>query len=468
VSVSWIATATLTAELPNAGGLRAAAYTLRSAGDTLGSQASVTRSVADAIGPGVWQDDAAGQARSILNELGTELADGSSALYQAAEALDVLAGYVDGQSLRYEETGRQLEQLALDPLGTIAHHELLEAEQLIEERRGIEQSVSSAMGHASDVINQAAARATRYHGSGGRSFWASVEHDVADYFKTVWHADTDLLSGIWDGTYELGKGIVETAWSLFVLSAKLSPERLLVDPKGYVHDYEHAIQTGVTTADYLAHHKQQFVSNLLNLHELRTDPIHWFGELVPTIVAIIATKGVTGLGAKGADGTVAVDETATAAGSASRVSAADLTMQDDFSLSRYENVQGATGQTGGHTFEWHINTSGLPNESYIRTLGRTTDGIWSSPETADDAAKLVLSAYSDDITSYLANPGAAPLTLQATFEDPIGIALHQGDPIVRIADRAIFIIRPAPQMPERFIVQTAYPAYDPSYPAYIP
>jgi hypothetical protein len=466
--VSWIATATLTAELPDAGGLRAAAYTLHAAGDTLGSQATVTRSVADSIGPGVWQDNTSGRAKSILYELSAELGDGSSAMYQAADALDTLAGYVDGQAWRYEETGQLLEGLARDPLSIVSPHELAEAEQLIEERRSIEQNVSAAMGHASDLINQAAARATRYHGSGGHSFWSSIEQDAVESFKSVWHTDSDFLSGIWDGTYEMGKGIVETAWSLFVLSQKLSPERLLVDPTGYFHDYEHAVQTGLTTVDYIAHHKQQFAENLLNLHELQTDPAHWFGELVPTIVAIIATKGLSGLAAKGADGTVAVDETALTAESGGRLSAADLAKQSDFSLSRYERVMGDTGQTAGHTFEWHVNGSGLPDDTYIRTLGRSTDGIWTSPETADEAAKLVLSSSSDDIAQFLANPGSDPLAIKVTFDNPIGITIHQGDPIIRASDTAKFIIRPASSMPEGFIIQTAYPVYDSSYTAYVP
>jgi hypothetical protein len=303
--VSWLATETLTAQLPDPGGLRAAAYNLRHAGDTLGAHASATRGVADAIGPGVWQDEASGRAKAILGQLDTELSTGSSAMYQAADALDSLAGYVSGQQWRYEETGKLLEGLARDPIGTIAHHELAEAEQLIEERRSIEQGVSAAMAHASDIINQAASRATRYHG--GQSFWSSLEQDAVKSAKSVWHTYYQFERGVWDGTYDMVKGTVQTVWSLTVLGAKLSPERMLLDPAGWEHDYEHAFNTGWTTTDEIAHHKKQFIETLLNLKDLKTDPAHWFGELVPLIASIVITKGAASLAAKGADSTEAID-----------------------------------------------------------------------------------------------------------------------------------------------------------------
>jgi hypothetical protein len=312
--VTWWATMTLTAQLPDNGQLRAAAYSLRSAGDTLASQASVTQGVVDALGPGVWQDSTSGRAKTILGTLCTELSTGSSAMHQAADALESLATYAASQQWRYEETAQQLEALVRDPLGDLSAHQLAEAEQLIEERRSIEQNVTQAMGHATEVISATAARASRYHGTGGRSIWSSLKHDVHDI--------SDFVSGIWDGTYDIGKGLVKTVWSLEVLSVKLSAERLLLDPQGFMHDAEHAANTLISTVDYLEHHKKQFVSNLLNLDELRKDPIHWAGELVPTIVLTLVSVGAGSVAAKGAEVTDAVDATAGAAETADAAGAA--------------------------------------------------------------------------------------------------------------------------------------------------
>jgi hypothetical protein len=310
--MSWLATETMTAQLPDSGGLRAAAYNLRNAGDTLGAQASTVRGIADAIGPGLWQDDASGQAKSTLNGLNGELSAGYSALHQSADALDTLASYVDGQRWRYEEAGREFEGLARDPFGAIEHHELGRAEQLVEERRSIENSVGSAMGHAADLINQAAARATRYHGD---SFWSMLKHDAG----SLEHGIADLVSGIWDGTYARGKGFAQTLWSLAVLNVKLSPERFLLDPKGFMHDAEHAYNTFTTAIDGLAHNKQAFVENLLNLKELKSDPVHWAGELIPTIVSIIVLKGAGSAGSLGAEGTEGIDAAANVAADGSRL-----------------------------------------------------------------------------------------------------------------------------------------------------
>lgn len=442
---------TLTAQLPDEGGLRAAASALRGTGDTLAGQASVTRGVAEGIGPAVWNDDASGNVRSLLQELADELGAGGSAMHQSASALEALAGYVSGQRWRYEETGRQLEALARDPLGDVDPGKLAEATRLLEERNGIEWGVRAAMGQAGDVINQATALATRYHSSGGKSVWSRIGHFFAD-----------LGSGAWDGTYEMGKGLLGLAVTL----AKLSPLRAEYDPIGYAHDLAHAERTFTTDAYAIAHNKKAFAENLLNLKELKSDPVHWAGELVPSIALAFASGGL-GLGAKGADGIEAVDATAAATETSGRLSETALVNQEDFSLYRYEKIAGDSG-TPGHTYKLHLNVSDQSNADYIRGLGRPTDGLWTSPEIADEAAKLVLPRVSGDIEQYLADPGGDPLKVEVSFNEPIGIALHSGDPTIRISDKAIFVIRPASSMPEGFSVETAYPVYDPSAPAYIP
>jgi hypothetical protein len=477
--VSWWATATLTAQLPDDGQLRAASYSLRSVGDTLAGQCSVTRGVVDALGPAVWQDSSSGRATTILHNLCAELGAGSSAMYQAADALDSLAGYVAGQQWRYTETGQQLEEFARDPLGDLSPHKLAEAEQLIDERRSIEQNVSYAMGHAAEVISAAAARASRYHGTGGQSFWSSIEHDVSDF-----------ASGIWDGTYAIGKGAVKTVWSLAVLSAKLSPERLLLDPQGFMRDAEHAANTLTTTVDYLAHDKKQFLSNLLNLDELRKNPIHWAGELVPTIVLTILTFGSGGVAAKGAEVSDAIDatagagDTADAAGLGGRLPidnvVNNLVKQDDFGAARYEHVIGDTGKTGGHTIGQHTNTSSLSNQDYIRSLQqehgtvvdgkinpRETEGIWTSEQIRDDTFRKALPQLTSHIDSMLTT-GRGVVAPTIRLDEPVGIALDDSDPFIRSSNIAKFVIRPASNMPEGFIIQTAFPVYDPTLPLYTP
>jgi hypothetical protein len=201
-------------------------------------------------------------------------------------------------------------------LHDLSAHQLVEVEQLIEERRSIEQNVTQAMGYASDVVSAAAARASRYHGTGGQSVWSWLEHDVHDV--------SDFVTGIWDGGYDMAAGLIKTLWSLGVLSFKLSGERLLLDPQGFAHDAEHAAATLTSTVDSLAHNKQQFVASLLNLDELRKNPIHWFGELVPTIVATLLSMGAGGAAsaaAKGGEITDAIDSTADVASTGVTISA---------------------------------------------------------------------------------------------------------------------------------------------------
>jgi hypothetical protein len=346
--MSWISMATLTAQLPDEGGLRTAAYALRGAGDALNGQASVTRSVVDTIGPGVWNDDASGTARAILSGLGGELSTGSSAMFRSADALDALASYVASQRPRYEETERLLAGLARDPFGEIVeHHELAEAERLIDERRSIEWNVSAAMGQASEVISQAAGEATRYHGGNGSSIWSRIEQ----YAKDGGHDTADLVSGVWDGTYGVVKDTVKTFLALTELSAKLSTVRLLADPAGWEHDAEHALNTFVTDVSAIAHRPKEFVENVLNLQELAKDPVHWVGELIPNLALFLLTDGA-GAGVKGADTADAVDTATEGISAASKSADAAsalprLLPQEVFDHSLDGNLNVANGKWGG-------------------------------------------------------------------------------------------------------------------------
>lgn len=283
-------------ELPDEAGLRAGAAQLRTAADSLGSRASTTNGVAEVIGPGVWVDSASTRAKALLGELADELSTGSSSLHQAADALDSLAQYVSSQRGRYDEIGTQMAALEHQALNDPTGGDVVEAASLLEERRAIESNTTAAMAQARDVINQAAARATRYHGSSGHSVWSRI---------------SDFVSGLWDGTYDMGKGLL----SLAVTAAKLSPARLLVDPSGYFHDSEHVAQEDMAIVSGLVHDPGKFLKALVNYGEMKSDPVHWAGEILPSIL-IAAVSGGAGAMAKGADGVEALDAAAAADGSA--------------------------------------------------------------------------------------------------------------------------------------------------------
>lgn len=311
--MSWISMVTLTAQLPDPSGLRRAASQLRDAADRLSAQAAVTRGVLDAVGPSVWTDNSSGRVRGLLSELVGELSAGYAALSQSADALDSLAGYVSSQQARYEETGRGLEEMLRDPLSDLAHGKLSEAERLISERESIEWAVRAAMGQAGDTIMAAVGLADRYHG-GGQSFWSRAEQYLG------WGAEelADVGSGIWDGSVQVVKGF----YGLAVTAAKLSPTRMLVDPVGYYRDEEHAIKTVETSIRAIISDPKQFGEDLINLQELKKDPAHWLGELIPNVALLFASGGA-GLAAKGVEGGEAIDATAEAASAAKATEAAE-------------------------------------------------------------------------------------------------------------------------------------------------
>jgi hypothetical protein len=66
---------------------------------------------------------------------------------------------------------------------------------------------------------------------------------------------------------------------------------------------------------------KQFGENLIDLQELKKDPAHWLGELIPN-VALLFVGGGAGLAAKGADGGEAIDATTEAADAAQAADAA--------------------------------------------------------------------------------------------------------------------------------------------------
>ena len=304
----------LTAQLPDPSGLRGAASQLRDAAGQLSAQASVTHGVLAAVGPAVWTDSSSDRVRGLLSELAGELNSGYAALSQSADALDSLASYVSSHLDEYEEAGRELEEMLRDPASDLSHGKLTEAERLVSERETIEWSVRAAMGQASDTIMAAVGLADRYHG-GGQSFWSRAEQYLG------WTAEelAPFVSGVWDG----GVGVVKGVVGIAVTAAKLNPARLLVDPAGYYRDEEHAVKTIVSTVQAIVADPRQFGEDLLNLQELKKNPEHWLGELIPTVALTFAGLGAGAAGkaadlGEAADAATGAADTAAEAASAAR------------------------------------------------------------------------------------------------------------------------------------------------------
>jgi hypothetical protein len=193
---------------------------------------------------------------------------------------------VSQQRVRYSEVTTEL---ATGDHGIGADATALVREMgLAEEQRSIEGSVTSAMAYAADTINNAATAASRYQYSAGHSLWSRIG---------------DFLSGVGDGIYDGAKSLL----ALAIEAAKLSPERMLVDPEGYFHDLEHLVQTVAKTGEVIYNDPMAFLKDMAMYDEFRKDPVHWVGAIIPGIVVGIFTDGVGDAG-EAADLAATTDE----------------------------------------------------------------------------------------------------------------------------------------------------------------
>jgi hypothetical protein len=149
------------AALPDHNSLRGGAARMRAAGDMLASGAAGARRFADAVGPGLWVDDAASVARQHAEALTGRLGAGRTACYEAADALDQAAMFVAGRRGRFDQVESRLQQLVQAPAGATLPDWHAEVANLTQERDAIVRDVRTVMGRAAQAVNAVAARARR-------------------------------------------------------------------------------------------------------------------------------------------------------------------------------------------------------------------------------------------------------------------------------------------------------------------
>jgi hypothetical protein len=166
--------------LPDADSLRGGAAHLRAAGDMLASGAAGARRFADAVGPGVWVDDASGLARQHAETLAGRLMAGRSACVDAAGALEQAAAFIAGRRGRFDQLDSRLQQLAHGPGGATLPDWHAEVARVTQERDAILRDVRAAMTRAAQAVDAAANRASR------ESNPFQALHEVLGRYLTPW------------------------------------------------------------------------------------------------------------------------------------------------------------------------------------------------------------------------------------------------------------------------------------------
>lgn len=317
--------------LPDDSQLRTAAWQMQHAADETAGLASTVQATADAIGPGVWVDASSSHAKTLLVSLAGELNRARSDLTQAGDALSTLASYVAGQRSRYEQLVAELDNLGRpsgpgEPIAALTR-----IADLNRELASIQSGVTAAMARAAGVLERSSGTAPR-HG-GGHSVWSTIG---------------DVASGLWDGTYQMGKGL----FKLGVEAAKLNPLRAELDPVGYLHDVEKAGEGGLKVARAFLDNPGGFAKSLggalINADELKKDPAHWVGMIVPTIASVFLDG--EGLAAKAGDLGESVDAAAGVSTAASRSAQLD-SLASTYNLDR-------TGVE--HVLDGYVDHNGFP------------------------------------------------------------------------------------------------------------
>ncbi|MFC3891280.1 RNase A-like domain-containing protein [Lentzea rhizosphaerae] len=470
----------LLGRLPDHSRLSSGGAQLRAAGDVLGSRADQIRVLASRIGPGLWVDDTASRAKSLLSEISEELTVGRSALHDAATAIDTAARIVSGKQVRHHQIGTRLLELQRSPAGAMPTGEVLvEITRLTQERSAIERSVNAAMSQARDTVERSAARASRHRqksvnalaeffgGLGKAAAW--LGQTLADYFTGV----GKVLGGAAEGVWELGEG----ALSMVVFAAKMSQARQLLDPVGYQADKK-AFEEGFKNfVDALVKDPAGTLrlvgEGVVDYEGLKRDPENWFGKLIPGIALALLTGGagaaVKGaeVGVKGAKTAGAVDGAIGAAGRSALTlgsplkSVENLLAERPDYVARWEGKVPIFGREQGHTLQKHVNDSGMTNFDYIQGLGRSYEGIFTSKDEANAVIHEFISRNSAQISDWAhSSKKQFPLS-EIKFDHPIGIASHDNGGTRHIApvSEAWVVLRKSEDMPEGFMVYTAYPKY---------
>ncbi len=282
-----------------------------------------------------------------------------------------------------------------------------------------------------------------------------------NYARGVGH----VLRGVWDGTWAMGEGLV----SLAVFASKLDPERMLYDPAGYAKD-QAAFQKGVDNFVTALKHDPGGVirdigKSVINYDDMRKDPAHWVGTLIPTIALAVLSDGA-GVATKGGDIAADAAKLSATAGSLDAASATRVSklLNDGFDISRYEGKMSLGAQQEGHILDRHVNLSDQPLEDYVRDLprlpNRPRDGVFVSRGVANDVVAGFLRSNDSAIEQWLSAKNPAPFVGVIKFDHPIGFAIQNGDPVGRYVVAAKVVLRQSDELPEGFVVQTAYPDYN--------
>ena len=371
--------------LPDEGRLAAGASGLHNAANALAGRAAHVRRLAGAIGPGLWVDNSSARARHLLEGIAEELSTGAHALRGAGDALSLAARRVGTHRRRHKEVEERLLRLQRSPLElTSDPQRAAEMLWLTQERRFIERDVTIVMTQARTVIEQSAARAAR-HRQQSRSGFDAFLHALGSGASWVGDRMVDggkivgsFARGVWDGVWEIG----ELAYGLGMFSQRMNPISPFFNPGAALKDVQGfvdgAMRFGEAFAADPAGVTREVGKAIIDWEDLKNDPAHWAGSLVPDIALTLATAG----GGAAVKGGTAVKAASRVDGAAVAFDAAlarsKITMSIEERLDRgidirqWEDKAIATDATkSGHIIKNHVNTTTtLSNGDFLATKTR--------------------------------------------------------------------------------------------------
>jgi hypothetical protein len=315
-----------------------------------------------AIDAGQWQGVAANAFRRAVQQQPAKYTHGATAFQLVARAIQAYAAELENaqtvaanaidiweqgqrETSHWEATRSATAMFAPDPGAALRSS----AESMLwDGRSGLDAAALAAVS-ALDSASQSAPRRPSLVDDlvGGAEKVAYFESGLDI------HADIQFLEGIGVGTWGMVDGVYDLGRALW----DISPERAMLDPKGWAHSMSDLVSTSTALLQNAEEHPATFFetlgSNLINLHEWETDPAKAMGELVPVAVLAIATAGA-GAGADAAgktattlsDSADTIDELAGTEGAAG----GDGSLLDMSSGLRGEAQGSATVQEGLQSF----------------------------------------------------------------------------------------------------------------------
>jgi hypothetical protein len=173
------------------------------------------------------------------------------------------------------------------------------------------ESAKSALDQASRIVIQSLSVAAS-EAPTGPGFLGEFADGVTTVNREIFHYGEQVLSGVVAGVVGMADGV----YMLAKVAWEFSPERFLLDPRGWIASVKSTGETIDHIAEFAVHHPAAFAEtfgkSLTNWNEWATDPAKAVGELIPGIILAFATAGIgAGADALGASAD-ALDESATA------------------------------------------------------------------------------------------------------------------------------------------------------------